>query len=65
VDASGLGGIHGLAEEGEDIRATVWTLTDALALLDNGKICNSMTLIAMQWLAHHHANLAEKWLQDV
>ena len=65
VDASGLGGIHGLAEEGEDIRATVWTLTDALALLDTGKICNSMTLIAMQWLAHHHANLAEKWLQDV
>ena len=65
VDASGLGGIHGLAEEGEDIRATVWTLTDALALLDTGKICNSMTLIAMQWLAHHHASLAEKWLQDV
>ncbi len=64
VDTFGLGGIHGLAEEGEDIRATVWTLTDALTLLDTGQICNSMTLIAMQWLARHHTDLAEKWLQE-
>ena len=65
VGTSGLGGIYGLAEEGEDIRATVWTLADALALLDTGKICNSMTLIAMQWLAPHHTELTAKWLKEV
>jgi len=63
VDTSGRGGIHGLAEEGEDIRASVWPLTDALELLDTGRICNSMTLIALQWLARYHRDLAHKWLQ--
>ena len=62
VDATGLGGVHGLAEEGEDIRATVWPVADALAMLETGQICNSMTLIALQWLARHHATLSEKWL---
>jgi len=63
VDTSGLGGIHGLAEEGEDIRASVWPLTDALELLDTGRICNSMTLIALQWLARYHRDLAHQWLR--
>lgn len=63
VDATGLGGVHGLAEEGEDIRATIWPVADALAMLETGQICNSMTLIALQWLAGHHAALAEKWLK--
>jgi len=63
VDTSGLGGIHGLAEEGEDIRASVWPITDALELLDTGRICNSMTLIALQWLARYHRGLTHKWLQ--
>ena len=64
VDATGLGGVHGLAEEGEDIRATIWPVADALAMLETGQICNSMTLIALQWLAGHHAALAAKWLRD-
>ena len=63
VDAAGLGGVHGLAEEGEDIRATVWPVAEALAMLETGQICNSMTLIALQWLAGHHATLSEKWLR--
>ena len=64
VDATGLGGVHGLVEEGEDIRATVWPVAEALAMLESGQIYNSMTLIALQWLARHHVTLAEKWLKD-
>ena len=37
--------------------------TQALALLETGQICNSMPLIALQWLAGHHATLSEKWLR--
>ena len=32
---------------------------------ETGKICNSMTLIAMQWLARHHTGLTAKWLKEV
>ena len=62
VDSTGLGGIHGLETEHEDICATVWSLQDALSALRNGAICNSMTLIALQWLADQHGRITEEWL---
>ncbi len=61
IDATGAGGHHGLAGEGEDIRASVWPLDEALALLDERRICNSMTLISLQWLSLHHANMTIEW----
>ena len=61
IDAKGVGGYHGLASEGEDIRTSVWQLDEALALLDGHRICNSMTLIALQWLALHHSALTSQW----
>lgn len=61
VDASNLGGYHGLADEGENIKASVWPLTDALALLENGRICNAKTLVALQWLALNHDRLSKNW----
>jgi ADP-ribose pyrophosphatase len=30
---------------------------DALALLDDGKICNAAAVIGLQWLAINHQNL--------
>ena len=63
VDASTVDGIHGLAAEGEDIYARAWPLADALALLDTGRICNSVTLIALQWLALNHQRLTSEWLR--
>ena len=62
VDSTGLGGIYGLETEHEDIFATVWSLQDALSALRNGAICNSMTLIALQWLADQHGRITEEWL---
>ncbi len=42
--------IHGVAEEGEDIRLHVLSLKSAFDLLNQGKINNSSTIIALQWL---------------
>lgn len=61
VDARGLGGIHGLAEEGEDIRVVTMALDDAIAACDDGRIANAITLIALQWLALNRLRLEERW----
>lgn len=60
-ESAGLGGIHGLAEEGEDIRVIVLPFGDAIALLDQGKIRNAVTIMALQWLARHRIEMRELW----
>jgi len=62
VDASKLSGIHGLEHEGEDIRVFTVTADEAIAWVQSGKIANSMTIIALQWLALNRPRLREKWL---
>ena len=61
IDATGIGGHHGLAGEGENIRASTWPLKEALDLLDGQRICNAMTLLALQWLSSHHGDLTNHW----
>ena len=63
IDTTGVGGHHGLDDEDEDIRASVWPLEEALALLNGQKISNAMTLIALQWLSLHHDDLTIQWSQ--
>jgi ADP-ribose pyrophosphatase len=65
IDATGVGGYHGLAGEGEDIRASARPLNEALALLDGKQISNAMTLIALQWLSLHHRALTNRWSSPV
>ncbi|RRJ82548.1 NUDIX domain-containing protein [Aestuariirhabdus litorea] len=50
VDASAAGGLHGLEEEGEDIRVHSISIDQALALLQAGELNNAATIIALQWL---------------
>ena len=61
VDSEGVGGLHGLAEEGEDIRVTVVPVPEAVALLDAGRIVNAKTIIALQWIARHYPSLKAQW----
>lgn len=61
VDSRGLGGIHGLADENEDIRVEVTSVDDALAALNAGRIGNAVTIIALQWLALNRRRLREIW----
>ncbi len=60
-DSRGAGGVHGLEEEGEDIRVLVWSLDEALAALDDGRIDNAASIIALQWLALNRAKVRERW----
>lgn len=61
VDASRAGGIHGLAEEHEDIRVHVLSSKQALQALQDGHLNNAMTIIAIQWLAINKQALLERW----
>ncbi|MGE8395410.1 NUDIX domain-containing protein [Pseudomonas sp. BIGb0427] len=55
------GGLHGLEEEGEDIRVKVWAFEDALQAVRDGKIANAATIIALQWLALNRAEVRGLW----
>lgn len=61
VDSSSAGGVHGLAEEHEDIRVVVKTLAEIEAVLDAGAIESGHTLIALYWLLRHRDDLRRQW----
>ncbi len=61
VDLSAAGGIFGLEHEGEDIRATVLDFASAMQLLDEGKVDNAHSLIALQWLRLNRSRLRQAW----
>lgn len=53
ADLSEASGVHGLKSENEDILLHVLDSDDALAMLENGKVCNGLSIIALQWFRHH------------
>jgi ADP-ribose pyrophosphatase len=60
-DSAGAGGIHGLADEGEDIRVHVMAFEDALQLLKDGRINNAASIIGLQWLALNRTEVRGLW----
>ncbi|EPS6959099.1 TPA: ADP-ribose diphosphatase [Klebsiella aerogenes] len=61
VDASTAKGIHGLAEENEDIRVHVVSREQAYRWVEEGKIDNAASVIALQWLQLHYHSLRNEW----
>jgi ADP-ribose pyrophosphatase len=61
VDASGASGVHGLADEHEDIRVVVKTMAELEAMLDAGQIETGHTLICLYWLLRHRDQLRQRW----
>jgi len=61
VDASSAGGVFGLADEFEDIRAFSIPLDEAIELLREGKIKTSPAIIALQWLQLNREWLRQLW----
>ncbi|MBM7332981.1 NUDIX domain-containing protein [Alloalcanivorax marinus] len=61
ADLSGAGGIHGVAEEGEDIRVVVQPVSAIEALLQSGRVDNAASLITLQWLLLHREALDREW----
>ncbi len=64
VDARGAHGIHGLSDEGEDIRVFAVDVGEALAGLETGRIDNGPAIIALQWLALNRRTLRRRWLSE-
>jgi ADP-ribose pyrophosphatase len=61
VSAAIAGGVHGLADEAEDIRVVAAGFEEAMAKLDSGLIVVSPAVIALQWLALNRNRLRTDW----
>jgi ADP-ribose pyrophosphatase len=61
VDSDGLGGIHGLDHEDEDIRVWVEPTDRALERLDKGELDNVILIVCLQWLALNRERLRKQW----
>ncbi|MHB9799392.1 NUDIX domain-containing protein [Pseudomonas sp. MT3] len=61
-DSSTAAGIHGLAEEGEDIRVHVLAFEEALQAVRDGRINNAASMLALQWLALNRAEVRGLWV---
>lgn len=57
VDSRKATGIHGVADEHEDIRVHVMPAAEAIRMADEGEIENAASVIALNWLARHQASL--------
>lgn len=61
ADLEGIGGLHGLDHEHEDIRAFVVPVGELWQLLERGDLKNAHVLIAVQWFRIHHQRLRQQW----
>ncbi|HHF4306905.1 TPA: ADP-ribose diphosphatase [Haemophilus influenzae] len=61
VDSTQAKGIHGLAEENEDIRVQVVKREQAYQWMCEGKIDNGIAVIGLQWLQLNYAQLQQSW----
>lgn len=61
VVSAAVGEVKGVATEHEDILVHSVPRTEAIALLDAGKINNGLTIIALHWLARHGDRLRSDW----
>ncbi|WP_324660714.1 ADP-ribose diphosphatase [Enterobacter bugandensis] len=61
VDATTAEGIHGLADENEDIRVHVVSREQTYQWVEEGKIDNAASVIALQWLQLHYQTLRNEW----
>ena len=61
VDARTAEGIHGLADENEDIRVHVVSREQAYQWVEEGKIDNAASVSALQWLQLHYQTLRHEW----
>jgi ADP-ribose pyrophosphatase len=61
VDASEASGIHGLADENEDIKVIVMSFDEAMKQVRADTIKNGPTLLALYWLAAERERLRREW----
>ncbi|MDH3668543.1 MAG: NUDIX domain-containing protein [Paracoccaceae bacterium] len=61
ADLEGPGGLHGLADEGEDIRTLVLSFDQAMTAVADGAVNTAMGLVSLLWLAANRGRLRAEW----
>jgi ADP-ribose pyrophosphatase len=61
LPAPGHAGTHGLDDEQEDIRLIVLDAADAIAMLDDNRMCNATGALCLSGFARRHAALLKDW----
>ncbi|WP_150914459.1 NUDIX domain-containing protein [Marinobacter halotolerans] len=61
ISTESAGGLFGMEDEHEDIRAHVFSADDAIAMIYDGRINNAAAIIALQWLQLNRPRLREGW----
>lgn len=61
IDSTEIGGHYGVHDEDEDIRAFVVSVDAAIAMLNDSRAANAVTIIALQWLALNRESLRQRW----
>ncbi len=64
VNSEGVGGIHGLEEEGEDIRVRVVDYSETVQWFKEGRLNNASAMIAVQWLMLNYQDIRDKWMKE-
>ncbi len=62
VDATNVGGVHGLDDEDEDILVSSLKFDEVYQMVKSGRIESGIPIIAIQWLYINREKLREKWL---
>lgn len=57
-----INGIHGLAEEQEDILVRTVAFDEAYRMVESNEIDSAIPILAIQWLALHKQQLREMWI---
>jgi ADP-ribose pyrophosphatase len=61
IDSTNIGGIHGVEEEGEDIRVFTISFDEAVNWLSEGRLNNASTIISLQWLMLNRSRLRAQY----
>jgi ADP-ribose pyrophosphatase len=61
ISTEAAGGLFGMEDEHEDIRAHVFSADEAIAMIYDGRINNAAAIIALQWLQLNRPRLQESW----
>jgi ADP-ribose pyrophosphatase len=63
VDSSQIvEGVHGLAEEQEDILVRTVDFAEAYRMIESNEIDSAIPILAIQWLALNKQKLQARWL---
>jgi ADP-ribose pyrophosphatase len=57
ISTESAGGIYGVEQEHEDIRAHVVSADEAITMIHDGRINNAAAIIALQWLELNRSRL--------